>query len=86
MQIQLEEEAEAEQHPTEPLTKQMIIDILQAFHSLLNQTMDYMGNIDPDYERAGLNRRRVMAVPAYYEDLLQEKSKKAMQSTLDSFF
>ena len=85
-QHQLEEGVEAEQHPTASVTKQMTIEILQEFYTLLNQTMDYMENMDPNYERAGLNRRRVTANLAYYEDLLKEKKRKAMQSTLDRFF
>ena len=80
---QLEEDVEAEQHPTAPMTKQMTIEILQGLQLLLNQTMDYMENMDSDYEKAGLNRQRVMANLAHYKDLKQ-KRKKPKQSTLDS--
>ena len=85
-QCQLEEEMEAGQQPTVPQTKEMTIDILQGFHALLLQTMDYIENMDPDFDRSGLMRRQVMDVMAYYEELLSEKRRKAMQSTLDRFF
>ena len=48
--------------------------------------MDCIENIDPDFERSGLKRQQVMEIMAYYEDLLSEKRRKAMQSTLDHFF
>ena len=48
--------------------------------------MDYMDNMDPDFERSGLKRQQVMEIMAYYEELLSEKRRKAMQSTLDRFF
>ena len=78
---------EAGQQPTAPQTKEMTIEILQGFHGLLHQTMDYMENMDPDLERSGQKRRQVMEIMAYYEDLLSER-RKAMQSTVNtaSFF
>ena len=69
---QWEEEVEAGQQPTVPQTKEMTINILQGFHGLLHQTMDYMENMDPDFERSGLKRWQVMEMMAYYEDLLSE--------------
>ena len=84
-QRQLEEEVEAGQQPTAP-QMEMTIKILQRFHGLLHQTMDYMENTDPDFERSGLKRRQVMEIMAYYEDLLSGRRRKAMQSTLDCFF
>ena len=41
--------------------------------------------MDPDFERSGLKRRKIMDVVAFYDDLLQ-KRRTAMQSTLDRFF
>ena len=55
---QLEEEVEAEQHPTVPQSKQMTVKILQSFYGLLNQVLDYMEEMDPENERVGLVRRR----------------------------
>ena len=83
---QLEDEAEAGQQPTAPQTKEMTNDILQGFHGLLHQTMDYIENMDPDFERSGLKRRQVMEIMAYYEDLLSEKRRKRMQSTPGPIF
>ena len=83
---QLEEEVDAEQHPTAPVTKKMTVKILQGFFGLLNQVLDYIEEMDPDYERAGLTRRRMLTEAAHYEQLLYEKRRKAMQSTLDSSF
>ena len=37
---QLEEEVEAEQHPTAQQTKQMTVEILQGFYTLLNKTLE----------------------------------------------
>ena len=49
---QLEEEVEAEQHPTAPsTTKQLIVKILQRFFGIINQGMDYLQEVDPDVER-----------------------------------
>ena len=39
-----------------------------------------------DCERSGLIKRKMLADAAYYEDLLSQKRRKAMQSTLDSWF
>ena len=39
---QLEEEVEAEQHPTAPPTKQLTLPILQCFFRMLNDTLDYL--------------------------------------------
>ena len=76
---------EAEQNPTAPPTK-MMVKILQVFYGLLNQALDYMEEMDPDNEQAGLKRRRMVAQASHYEQLLYEKKRQAMQSTLDSFF
>ena len=64
----------------------MTVKILQGFFGLLNQALDYMEEMDPDYERVGLRRHRMLAEAAHYEQLLYEKRREAMQSTLDSFF
>ena len=63
---------EAEQHPTAPQPKQMAVKILQDFYGLLNQALDYM-EMDPDNERVGLVRRRMLAEASCYEHLLCEK-------------
>ena len=76
---------EAEQHPTASVTKKLTLSILQRFLGMLNDTLDYLEEVDPDYERAGLARRRMLASAAYYEQLL-EKRREATQATLDSFF
>ena len=58
---QLEEGVEAEQHPTASLTtKQLTVKILQHFYGMLKDVMDYLEEVDPDVERAGLSRRKVM--------------------------
>ena len=85
-QRQFEEEVEAGQQPTAPQTKEMTIDILQGFHGLLRQTMDHVKNMDPNFKKSGLKRHQVIEIMACYEDLLSEKRRKAMQSTLDQFF
>ena len=54
-QRQLEEEAEAEQQPTMPSTmRHLMVKTLQRFYTMLSQTMDYLEEIDPDVEQAGL--------------------------------
>ena len=83
---QLEEEVEAEQHPTTPVTKKLTLSILQRFFGVLNDTLDYLEEVGPDYKRAGLTRHRMLANAAYYEQLLLEKRREATQATLDSFF
>ena len=83
---QLEEEVEAEQHPTAPPMKKMTVKILQGVFGLLNQVLDYMEEMDPDYEQAGLTRCRMLAGASHYEQLLYEKRREAMQSTLNSIF
>ena len=82
---QLEEEVEAEQLPTAPLIKQMTVTILQGFYALLHNTLDYMEEMDPDYEWLGLKRCRVLDELSCYEHLLHEKRRASMQSTLDSW-
>ena len=77
---------EAEQHPTVPPTKQLTVPILQCFFGMLNDTLDYLEEMDPDYERAGFARRRVMADLAHYKQMLFQKRRVSMQSTLDSWF
>ena len=77
---------EAEQHPTVPQPKQMTVKILQGFYRLLQKTLDYMEEMDPDYEQSGLKRRRVLEELSCYEHLLYKKRKAVMQSTLDSWF
>ena len=83
---QLEEEVEAEQHPMAPVTKQLTMKILQHFIGIMTQELDYLEEVDPDYRRAGLMRRRVMANLAHYKQLLYEKRREATQATLDAFF
>ena len=77
---------EAEQHPTMPSTKQLTVKILQHFLVMMNQGLDYLEEMDPDYKRAGLTRCRVMATLAHYEQLLYDKRREATQATLDAFF
>ena len=84
---QLEEEVEAEQHPTAPsMTKQLTVKILQCFYGMLNDMMDYLEEVDPDVERAESSRHKVMADLVHYEQLLYEKRREATQATLDVFF
>ena len=84
---QLEEEVEAEQHPMAPsTTKQLTVKILQCFFKIINQGMDYLEEVDPDFEQAGLTKRRVMSYLAHYKHLLYEKSREATQAILDAFF
>ena len=53
---QLEEVVEAEQHPTMPLTtKQLTVKIRQCFFGIINQGMDYLEEVDPDFQ-SGLLR------------------------------
>ena len=52
----------------------------------LHQTLEYMENTDPDCEQSGLIKRKILAHAAYYQDLLSQKRRRAMQSTLDRFF
>ena len=82
---QLEEEVENEQHSTAPLTKQLSMKILQRFLGIMTQGLDYLEEVDPDYQWAGLMRRRVMANLAH-EQLLYEMRREATQATLDAFF
>ena len=77
---------EAEQHPTAPVTKKMTVKIPQRFFGLLHQALDYIDQTNPDYKRAELTRRRMLAETAHYKQLLYEKRREAMQSTLSSFF
>ena len=53
---------------------------------MLNDTLDYLEEVNPDYELAGLARCRVMANLAHYEQMVSEKRRASMQSTLDSWF
>ena len=83
---QLEEEVEAE-HPTVQSTpKQLTVKILQRFFRIVSLGMDYLEEVDPDIEWAGLTRHRVMSNLAHYEQLLYEKRREATQATLDAFF
>ena len=45
-----------------------------------------MEEMDPDYERSGITRCKMLAAASHYEQMLCEKRRKAMQSTLDRFF
>ena len=76
---------EAEQHPMAPSTMKQLT-VLQHFYGLINQVMNYLEEVDPDVEQAGLSRRKVMPDLAHYEQLLYEKRREAMQATLDAFF
>ena len=68
---QLKEEVEAEQYPTAPsTTKQLTVKILQHFYGRLNDVMACLEETNPDVERAGLSRRKVMADLTHYEQLL----------------
>ena len=55
------------------MMKQLTVRILQRFYALLNKTMDYLEEVDPDIKRAGLVRRKVSAVLAQYDQPLYEK-------------
>ena len=84
---QLEEEVEAEQqHLTAPPTKQLTVLILQCFFGMLSNMLDYLEKVDPDYEHVGLTRCRVMADLAHYKQMLFEKRRASMQSTINSWF
>ena len=77
---------EAEQFPTAPLTtKQLMVKVLQRFYGMLNDVMDYLEEVDPDVEWAGLSRRKVMADLGHHEQLLYEKRREATQATLCAF-
>ena len=80
---QLKEVVEVEQHPMAPLTKQLTKKILQCFLGITNQGLDYLEEVEHDYEWAGLTRCRVMDNLARYEQLLYEKRREATQATLD---
>ena len=64
----------------------MTVKILQGFFGLLNQALDYMEEMDPNYERAGLKRRRMLSKAAHYKQPLYDKRREDMQSSLDSSF
>ena len=81
----LEEEIEAGQHPETPQRKEMTIKLLQEFFSSMNHTLDLMEDMDPDCERSGLKRRKIMEVVAFYDDVLKKKRRTTMQTTLDRF-
>ena len=83
---QLEEEVEAEQHLTAPVTKKLMLLILQHFFGMLNDMLEYLEEVDPDYEQAGLTRRGMLANAAHYEQLLLEKRREATHASLDSYF
>ena len=53
---------------------------------MLNEALDYLEEVDPDYERAGDTRCRMLANAAHYEQLLHEKRREATQSTLNASF
>ena len=53
---------------------------------MLNQTMDYLEEIDPNVEQAGLAGCKVAVDLAQYDQLLYEKRRDACQATLDTFF
>ena len=74
-----EEEVEAEQHLTTPPMKQLTMKILQHFSGIINQGLDYLEEVDPDYER-------VMANLALYEQLLYKKGREATHANFDAFF
>ena len=63
----LEKEVEAEQHPTAPVTKTLTLSILQHFFGTLNDTLNYLEEVDLDYEQAGLTRHKMLANAAHYE-------------------
>ena len=81
----LEEELEAGQQTEMPQRKEMTIKILQEFFASMTHSLDLMENMDPDCERSGLKRRKIMEVLAFYDDLLKRR-RNAMQTTLDRFF
>ena len=82
----LEEEVEAGQQEETPQRREMTIPLLQKFLGMLNDALNVMEEIDPDCQRSGLKRRRIMEEVKFYEDLLQKKRRSAMQTTLDRFF
>ena len=81
----LEEELEAGQQPETPQRKEMSIAVLQEFFATMTCTTDFMENMDPDCERSGLKRQKIMEVLAFYDDL-KKKRRNDMHTTLDRFF
>ena len=68
---QLEEELEAGQQPQTPQRKEMTITILQFFASMTH-SLD-LENMDPDCERSGLKRRKIMEFLEFYDDLKKRR-------------
>ena len=60
-----------------------MLSILQRFFGMLNKTLDYLEEVNPDYKWAGLARRMMRADAAHYEQLLLEKRREATEATLD---
>ena len=84
---QLEEEIEAQQQPSAPLTmKQLTVKILQCFYVKLSDAMNYLEEVDPDVEQAGLARLKVLSDLALYDRMLYDKRREASQANLDAFF
>ena len=52
---------------------------------MLYDMMDYLEEVDPDVEWAGLSRHKAMSNLAHHEQLYVKK-RKAIQATLDAFF
>ena len=69
---------EAEQHPMVPLMKQLTMKILQCFTGIKIQGLGYLEEVDPDYKRAELTRRRIVATLAHYEQVVYKKRREAM--------
>ena len=68
---QLEEVVEAQQQPMAPsTTKHLTMKSLQHLYTKLNDTMDYLEEINPNVEWVGLARRKVAAEPTQYDQLL----------------
>ena len=74
---QWEEKVQAEQHPMAPLTKQLTLSILQRFFGMLNEVLDYLEEVDPNYERLGLTKCWMLASATHYKQLLLEKRREA---------
>ena len=49
-------------------------------------TYDYLEEVNPDVEQAGLVRHKVLSDLAQYDQMLYEKRKEASQATLDASF
>ena len=82
-----EEEVERECTAVEEVsTKHLTAKNLQELFKMFNSTMDYMEDIDPNVEWAGITRCKMTALMAQYEQLLFGKRRDASQVKLGTFF